>query len=72
MIDAISARGQRVVAQADEALEKYLMLVLQDLDDDGDIDDARRGIELFGRAGDTSYDRVGPDGIIPGPRNLKR
>jgi DNA-binding MarR family transcriptional regulator len=72
VIHAISAKGQRALAQADAALEKYLMLVLQDLDDDGDIDDARRGIELFGRAGDTSYDRVRPDGIIPGPRNLKR
>jgi DNA-binding MarR family transcriptional regulator len=72
VIHAISAKGQRALAQADAALEKYLMLVLQDLDDDGDIDDARRGIELFGRAGDTSNDRVRPDGIIPGPRNLKR
>jgi DNA-binding MarR family transcriptional regulator len=67
VIHAISAKGQRALTQADEALEKYLMLVLQDLDDDDDIDNG-----LFGRAADTSYHRVRPDGIVPGPRNLKR
>jgi DNA-binding MarR family transcriptional regulator len=72
VIHAITSRGTRALQRADTMIERYLMLVLQDLDDDGDIDDARRGIELFGRAGDTSYDRVRPDGIIPGPRNLKR
>jgi hypothetical protein len=47
------------------------MLVLQDLDDDADIDTARDGIELFGLAGEASYDRVHPDGIVPGPRSAK-
>ena len=41
------------------------MSVLQDLDD-ADIDDARRGIELFGRAKVLSFLRVRPDGIVPG------
>ena len=47
------------------------MLVLQDLDDDDDIDAAQLGIMLFGRAGETSYSRVRPDGIIPGPRSAR-
>jgi DNA-binding MarR family transcriptional regulator len=69
VIHAISAKGERALARADAILERYLMLVLQDLDDDADIDAARRGIELFGLAGETSYDRVHPDGIVPGPRS---
>lgn len=72
VIHAISAKGQRALAQADEALEHYLMLVLQDLDDDDDIDAAQQGIMLFGRAGETSYGRVRPDGIIPGPRRARQ
>jgi DNA-binding MarR family transcriptional regulator len=71
VIHAISAKGQRALAQADEALERYLMLVLQDLDDDDDIEAARRGINLFGRAGESSYHRVHPDGIVPGPRSAR-
>jgi DNA-binding MarR family transcriptional regulator len=72
VIHAISAKGQRALVEADAILERYLMAVLQDLDDDVDIEAVRRGIELFGRAADTSYHRVRPDGIAPGPRNLKR
>jgi DNA-binding MarR family transcriptional regulator len=72
VIHSISAKGQRALTQADEALEHYLMLVLQDLDDDDAIEAARCGIALFGLAGESSYHRVQPDGIVPGPRNLKR
>ena len=42
---------------------------LQDLDDDADIQAARKGIQLFGRASHASYERVRPDGIVPGPRS---
>jgi hypothetical protein len=42
------------------------MGVLQDLDDDADVEAARRGLALFGRAGIASYGRVTPDGIVPG------
>ncbi len=66
VIHAITSKGERVLARADEVLERFLMAVLQDLDDDADIDVARRGIELFGRAGAASYGRVTPDGIVPG------
>jgi hypothetical protein len=45
------------------------MLVLQDLDDDTDIHAARTGIQLFGCASRASYERVRPDGIVPGPRS---
>jgi DNA-binding MarR family transcriptional regulator len=69
VIHAISAKGERALDRADAILERYLMLVLQDLDDDADIDAARRGIALFGLAGESSYERVHPDGIVPGPRS---
>jgi DNA-binding MarR family transcriptional regulator len=72
VIHAISAKGQRALTEADDILERYLMLVLQDLDDDADIEAARLGIKLFGLAGESSYERVHPDGIAPGPRNLRR
>jgi DNA-binding MarR family transcriptional regulator len=72
VIHAISARGQRALDRADTILERYLMLVLQDLDDDADIEAARRGLALFIIAGESSYERVHPDGIIPGPRSAKR
>jgi len=69
VIHAITAKGQRALDRADVILERYLMLVLQDLDDDADIDAARKGILLFGWACHSSYDRVRPDGIVPGPRS---
>ena len=66
VIHAITPKGARVLARADEMLEHFLMAVLQDLDDDADIEAARRGIALFGEAGAASFGRVTPDGIVPG------
>jgi DNA-binding MarR family transcriptional regulator len=66
VIHAITPKGERLLARADEVLERFLMAVLQDLDDDADIEVARRGIALFGEAGAASYGRVKPDGIVPG------
>jgi len=71
VIHSITARGTRALDRADAIIERYLMLVLQDLDDDDDIEDARRGIRLFGRASHASYERVQPDGIVPSPRARK-
>jgi DNA-binding MarR family transcriptional regulator len=71
VIHAITARGTRALQRADTIIERYLMLVLQDLDDDADIEAAQRGIKLFGRASHASYERVHPDGIVPGPRTSK-
>jgi DNA-binding MarR family transcriptional regulator len=71
VIHAISPKGQRALTRADTILERYLMFVLQDLDDDAEIDAARRGIRLSGFAMYASYERVRPDGIIPGPRSSK-
>ena len=69
VIHAITPKGQRALDHADTIVERYLMLVLQDLDDDADIEAARKGIRLFGRASHASYERVRPDGIVPGPRS---
>jgi DNA-binding MarR family transcriptional regulator len=69
VIHAITPKGQRALARADTVIERYLMLVLQDLEDDADIEAARKGIRLFGRASHASYGRVRPDGIVPGPRS---
>jgi long-chain acyl-CoA synthetase len=65
VIHAITSKGERALDHADELIEQFLMSVLQDLDD-ADIEDARRGIELFGRAKVASFLRVRPDGIVPG------
>ena len=69
VIHAITPKGQRALARADTIIERYLMFVLQDLEDDADIEAARKGIRLFGRASHASYGRVRPDGIVPGPRS---
>ncbi len=66
VIHAITARGRRTLEKTDAILERYLMLVLQDLDDDDDIEAARAGLRLFWRAAHKSYERVTPDGIVPG------
>ena len=66
VIHTITPKGQRALERADDLIEDYLMRVLQDLDDDADIEVARHGIELFGRAKAASYTRVRPDGITPG------
>lgn len=66
VIHTITARGERVLARTDAILEKYLMLILQDLPDDADVSAARAGLGLIGRATMTSYQRVRPDGIVPG------
>jgi DNA-binding MarR family transcriptional regulator len=71
VIHAITPKGQRTLERADTIIERYLMLVLQDLGDDAAIEAARNGIRLFGRASQASYDRVHPDGIVPGPRHSK-
>ncbi len=66
VIHTITAKGARALARTDTVLEKYLMLILQDLDHDADIDAAKAGLKLFGRAADKSYQRVRPHGIVPG------
>ncbi len=71
VIHAITPKGRKALTRADTIIERYLMLVLQDLDDDGDIEAARKGIQLFGWASHASYERVRPDGIVPGPRSSK-
>jgi hypothetical protein len=42
------------------------MFILQDLDDDADIDSAKEGLRLIGQAAQASFQRVHPDGIVPG------
>jgi DNA-binding MarR family transcriptional regulator len=66
VIHAITAKGDRALARTNQILEKYLMLILQDLDDDADIETAKKGLRLIARAGQASYQRVHPDGIVPG------
>ena len=66
MIHAITAKGDRALARTDQILEKYLMFILQDLDDDTDIESAKEGLRLIGRAAQASIQRVHPDGIVPG------
>jgi DNA-binding MarR family transcriptional regulator len=71
VIHIITAKGKRILSRTDAVLDKYLMFILQDLDDDRDVADARAGLELFGRAANASYQRVGPDGITPGRLNAQ-
>jgi DNA-binding MarR family transcriptional regulator len=66
VIHAITAKGERALAATDQILEKYLMFILQDLDHDADIETAKEGLRLIARAGHASYQRVHPDGIVPG------
>ena len=66
VIHEITAKGERALARTDQILEKYLMLILQDLDDDADVESAKVGLRLVGRAAHASYQRVRPDGIVPG------
>jgi DNA-binding MarR family transcriptional regulator len=66
VIHAITPKGERALARTDAILEKYLMLVLQDLDDDAEIETSKAGLRLFGRAAHESYKRVRSDGIVPG------
>ena len=66
VIHAITRKGESALDRADELIARYLMYVLQDLEDDADVELAQRGIQLFGRAGSASYGRVRPDGIVPG------
>jgi DNA-binding MarR family transcriptional regulator len=66
VIHTITAKGERVLARTDAVLEKYLLFVLQDLEDDRDVDSARVGLALFARGAVDSYKRVHPDGIEPG------
>jgi DNA-binding MarR family transcriptional regulator len=71
VVHAITPKGKRAMERADAIIERYLMAVLQDLDDDDDIATVRLGIQLFGVASRASYERVRPDGIVPGPRSTK-
>ena len=66
VIHTITAKGERALARADEVLEEYLLLILQDLVDDDDVEAAKAGLRLFGAAMFESYKRVGPEGIEPG------
>jgi DNA-binding MarR family transcriptional regulator len=72
VIHAITRKGERALDRADELLERYLMLVLQDLDDDADVEIARRGLKFFGRAKSGSYGRVRSDSIVPGRKSRRR
>jgi DNA-binding MarR family transcriptional regulator len=65
VIHAITAKGERALARTDQILEKYLMFILQDLDD-AEIESANEGLRLIGRAAQASFQRVHPDGIVPG------
>jgi len=66
VIHTITARGERALVRTDAVLEEYLMLILQDLDDDGDVDAVKAGLRLFAHAQRESYKRVRSDGIVPG------
>jgi DNA-binding MarR family transcriptional regulator len=66
VIHEITAKGDRALARTDQILEKYLMFILQDLDDDADIESAKKGLRLIGQAAQASFQRVHPDGIVPG------
>jgi DNA-binding MarR family transcriptional regulator len=66
VIHTITAKGERALARVDEILEKYLLLILQDLDDDDDIEAIKDALLLFAVASEASFRRVGPDGIEPG------
>jgi DNA-binding MarR family transcriptional regulator len=66
VIHSLTTRGKRVLVRTDTILEKYLMLILQDLPVDADIGAAKAGLRLVGEAAITSYQRVHPDGIVPG------
>jgi DNA-binding MarR family transcriptional regulator len=66
VIHAITAKGDRALARTNQILEKYLMFILQDLDEDADIDSAKEGLRLIGRAQHASFQRVRPEGIVPG------
>jgi long-chain acyl-CoA synthetase len=71
VLHAITRKGERALDRADELLERYLMSVLQDLEDDNDIEVARLGLKFFGRAKHASYQRVHPDGIVPGRKSRR-
>lgn len=71
VIHAITRKGERALDRADELLERFLMSVLQDLDDDADVEIARLGLKFFGRAKGASYKRVRPDGIVPGRKSRR-
>jgi len=66
VIHAITAKGERALARVDEILERYLLMILQDLDDDDDIEATKAALKLFAQAQERSYQRVGPDSIEPG------
>jgi DNA-binding MarR family transcriptional regulator len=66
VIHAITAKGERALAHVDEILERYLLMILQDLEDDDDVEAAKSALKLFGKATQASYQRVGPEGIEPG------
>lgn len=66
VIHSMTAKGERALARVDEILERYLLLVLQDLDDDDDIQATKAALALFATASERSFRRVGPEGIEPG------
>lgn len=66
VIHTITAKGKRILARTDAILEQYLMRILQDLDDDRDVDDARVGLALFARGAVDSSRRVRSGCIEPG------
>jgi DNA-binding MarR family transcriptional regulator len=66
VIHAITAQGERALTRVDEILERYLLMILQDLEDDDDIEATKAALRLFAQASAASYARVGPESIEPG------
>jgi DNA-binding MarR family transcriptional regulator len=66
VIHAITKKGERALVKTDQILDAFLMAILQDLDDDAEIETAKEGLRLFGRAAHASYHRVRGDEIVPG------
>ncbi len=71
VIHAITPKGKRALQRSNTIVEDFLMAVLQDLDNDAAIESACKGIRLFGVAAEASRERVGPNGIAPGPRTRR-
>jgi DNA-binding MarR family transcriptional regulator len=63
VIHAITPKGQRALDDANVLIERFLMGVLRELDSPSDVATAREGIELFGRAMGSSYERIRPGAI---------
>ena len=50
VIHAITAKGERALARVDEILERFLLMILQDLEDDADVETTRAALRLFAQS----------------------